>query len=298
MAFWSGEELFERLPDLIDPFRVGQLDCASYTLTIGHEVYVSPADAPDEPKFKTKQQLADEQAFRIPPGQFAFLLTEETVAVPPDAVAFISMKASIKFQGLVNVSGFHVDPGFRGQLVFAVFNAGPSIVHLQQGQKCFLIWYASLDRVSKYIKHDPARRGIAPSLISSVSVQVHSVQGLADQVRGVERSLGDRMHALERSVGDQNHQIEQSLNNRMAKIENAHAYIRWGVYFASAVFLLVVGTLIRGWWEQSRSEPPAVTASQPASFQGPLPALTPAPQAQPSSGAVGATAPRPTTIAP
>ena len=51
--------------------------------------------------------------FTIPPGQFAFLLTEEVVSVPPDALAFISIRAKTKFRGLVNVSGFHVDPGYQ-----------------------------------------------------------------------------------------------------------------------------------------------------------------------------------------
>ena len=60
----------------------------------------------------------------IPPGQFGLLITEEVVQVPMDAIAFISIKAGIKFRGLVNVSGFHADPGFSGKLKFAVYNAG------------------------------------------------------------------------------------------------------------------------------------------------------------------------------
>ena len=50
----------------------------------------------------------------IPPGQFAFLLTAETVTMPDNAIAFISIKARLKFNGLINISGFHVDPGYRG----------------------------------------------------------------------------------------------------------------------------------------------------------------------------------------
>lgn len=145
MAFWSGERLFQELPNLIEPFSADLIDCASYTLRIGREVYISPTEGTADPK--TKQILTGGQAFVIPPGQFAFLLTEETISVPDYALAFISMKATIKFRGLVNVSGFHVDPGWRGQLTFAVFNAGPVPVHLQQGENCFLIWYADLERV-------------------------------------------------------------------------------------------------------------------------------------------------------
>ena len=59
------------------------------------------------------------------PGQFAFLLTDEIVEVPDSAMALISIKAKIKWRGLINVSGFHVDPGFKGRLIFSVYNAGP-----------------------------------------------------------------------------------------------------------------------------------------------------------------------------
>src|SRR5262249_56219095 len=81
----------------------------------------------------------------IPPGQFGLLTTRETVHVPANAIAFISIRAGIKFQGLVNVSGFHVDPGYRGQLKFAVYNAGSRTIVLDQNQRVFMIWFADLD---------------------------------------------------------------------------------------------------------------------------------------------------------
>jgi dCTP deaminase len=141
--FWSGETLNERLAPLIEPFAPERVDCAAYTLSVGPEVYVSPNGQTADPTMVTVRKLAQGDAFTIPPGQFAFLLTEEIVAVPADRLAFISIRAKIKFRGLVNVSGFHVDPGYRGQLTFAFFNAGPVPIHLKRGQPIFLIWYAS-----------------------------------------------------------------------------------------------------------------------------------------------------------
>ena len=47
----------------------------------------------------------------------AMLITEEQVNVPLDAMAFISMKAGKKLGGLINISGFHVDPGFNPSVV-------------------------------------------------------------------------------------------------------------------------------------------------------------------------------------
>ena len=157
--FWSGETLSERLNTLIAPFEPKRIDCAAYTLAVGPEVYVSPSDQTVDPATVTIRKLGDGEAFTIPPGQFAFVLTEEVVSVPADALAFISIRAKTKFRGLVNVSGFHVDPGYRGQLTFAVFNAGPVPVHLKRGQAIFLIWFASLDRETACKKDDPHSQG-------------------------------------------------------------------------------------------------------------------------------------------
>jgi dCTP deaminase len=186
MAFWSGKTLEVRLPDLIEGFDPGRIDCNAYTLRIGREVYISPSTAA-EAATRTKIVLDEKQDFVIPPGQFAFLLTEERVKVPDSAVAFISMKARVKFKGLVNVSGFHVDPGYHGRLLFAVFNAGPGPVHLARGDKCFLIWYASLEGESgKYVRTDPPFDEIPSELIGPIGAPLQSFAGLADRIQQVE----------------------------------------------------------------------------------------------------------------
>ena len=196
--FWSGETLKLRLAELIDPFVPEHIDCAAYTLLIGPEVYVSPNDLAADPTTVTVRKLNEGDGFTIPPGQFAFLITEEVVAVPADALAFISIRAKTKFRGLINVSGFHVDPGFRGQLTFAVFNAGPVPIHLKRGQAIFLIWYASLDCETAFKKEGPVHKGLDPELITAVAGELQSFAGLSKRNKDVDKSLGDRIHALEK----------------------------------------------------------------------------------------------------
>ena len=196
--FWSGETLSERLKTLIDPFVSGRVDCAAYTLSIGPEVYVSPNDQTADPTTVTIRKLSQGEAFTIPPGQLAFLLTEEVVSVPADALAFISIRAKTKFRGLVNVSGFHVDPGYCGQLTFAVFNAGPVPVHLKRGQPTFLIWYASLDRETAFKKDGTIHKGIDPELVTAVAGELQSFAGLSKKIEDVDKALRDRVNALEK----------------------------------------------------------------------------------------------------
>ena len=196
--FWSGETLSERLNTLIAPFEPKRIDCAAYTLAVGPEVYVSPSDQTVDQTTVTIRKLGDGEAFTIPPGQFAFVLTEEVVSVPADALAFISIRAKTKFRGLVNVSGFHVDPGYRGQLTFAVFNAGPVPVHLKRGQPIFLIWFAGLDRETACKKDDTIHKGIDPELVTAVAGELQSFASLSKKIDDVDKALGDRVHALEK----------------------------------------------------------------------------------------------------
>jgi len=53
-GFWSGETLHQKLPELVEPFTMENIDCAAYTLTIGHEVYISPSDQIPDPQSPLK----------------------------------------------------------------------------------------------------------------------------------------------------------------------------------------------------------------------------------------------------
>lgn len=67
------------------------------------------------------------------------------------------------------MSGFHVDPGYRGQLTFAVFNAGPVPIRIRRGQPIFLIWYAHLDRETAFKKDGQVQKGIDIDAVTSVA---------------------------------------------------------------------------------------------------------------------------------
>ncbi len=195
--FWGNTELRRQLPSLIDPYDTELIDKANYTLRVGPEVYVSPTGTRDDPRNKTKKKLEARDDFVIPAGQFAFLITEEKVTVPSDAIAFISMRASYKFQGLVNVSGFHVDPGFSGRLIFSVFNAGPAEVRLERLEKCFHIWFADL-RDHESTKNRPGYEGIPAELINRIKGGVQSFAGLDSKIDDTDRKLSERLTTIER----------------------------------------------------------------------------------------------------
>lgn len=147
MAFWSTETFHRRGPgqDIVVPFDPEQVKHGAYELAVGPEISITSTD-----DHTTKRVLAAAEPVIIPPGQFGLVLTEEVVSVPADAIGFISIRASIKFQGLVNVSGFHVDPGFTGRLKFSVYNAGSRNIVLSRGDRIFMFWLSDLDRPTAF----------------------------------------------------------------------------------------------------------------------------------------------------
>ena len=194
MAFWSSDTWRSIEPKPVVPFQESQLELANYLLSVGDEIYVS-----EEKNKGTIRQLKPEESFTIDPGQFAFLLTEEKVALPPKTIGFISIRASIKFLGLVNISGFHVDPGYSGKLIFSVFNAGPTRIHLKRGDAIFMFWLADLDS-NAHVEEKKSYLQIPAEMVTKVSgnfTTAYQVQKQVEELRGEVTDLKTfRLYAM------------------------------------------------------------------------------------------------------
>lgn len=187
--FLSGDILTQHGGKWINPFDAARIDCAAYTMRIGDEAFVSP-EGRDTRSPGLVERLNQGAPIAIPPGQFAFLTTREFVSLPHDFLGFINMKSGLKNSGLVNVSGFHVDPGYKGKLVFAVFNAGPQTVTVRCDQPAFLIWFARLDRATKY--HERKKAGfkeIDTELMGLIPTETASLNSLNRRMDQLDRRL-------------------------------------------------------------------------------------------------------------
>lgn len=139
-GIWNSERIRSHLAHLLSEYTIPledeQVQEAAVELRLGPEAYISGA--------VEKERLDPGDMIVIKPGQMGLLLTEESVQIPLYAMAFISLKTTVKVPGLVNVSGFHVDPGFEGRLIFTVYNAGTETLAFTRGQRMFLMWLADL----------------------------------------------------------------------------------------------------------------------------------------------------------
>ncbi len=100
------------------------------------------------------------------------------------------MKSGLKNSGLVNVSGFHVDPGYRGKLLFAVFNAGPQTITVRCDQDAFLIWFARLDTATEeYARTKAGFREIDTTLMGLIPAETASLNSLTKRMDRLDQRI-------------------------------------------------------------------------------------------------------------
>ncbi len=186
MAFWSTQRIKseqQQLTDLIDPFDANSVQQGAYEMCLSDQVLTTPS-------YSAPPTEIVGNVLMIEPGQFGLLYTTEKVHVPNKVIAFISIKASIKLKGLVNISGFHVDPGYHGRLKFSVYNAGTETVPLEIGKPTFLIWFADLDQATEDPYAEPHQHvnqgGITPEDRIRMRKHVPSPTALDERIKILE----------------------------------------------------------------------------------------------------------------
>jgi dCTP deaminase len=251
MPFWSSQTLKARISadHLVEPYDASRVVHCAYEMGVGAEAFVTsnPSD---------KTQVPAGTKIVIPPGQFGLLVTRETVYVPAGTIAFISIRAGIKFQGLVNVSGFHVDPGYRGQLKFAVYNAGSRTIVLDQDQRVFMIWFADLDHTDEnpYEERQPPQTVITADDVMKIQGEVASPAELKKQIDELKTDFEKKIHA----------------------VEQAKLFNRTLILMLVAAFLtLIVTVFIKPYFEGGKAGAQTPAAVQSADKQLPAAAATP-----------------------
>lgn len=149
-----------------------------YTLHLGKEVYVSTDDLP--------RRLKPREFFTIRPGDFVLLITREQLEIPSNVMGFISMRFKYKQKGLINVSGFHVDPCYRGRLIFSAFNAGPKDIVLRENEPLFMIFFQAMNKECNYGKEIPRYLHIPSEMVENIRGRSTTLSSNANRLDKVE----------------------------------------------------------------------------------------------------------------
>jgi len=186
-VFLARKEI-EKLVDkgLIQNYKEDYLHQCSYDLRLGREVYLVGKEAPEK-------LSGDAPYVSVPPGQFAILTCYEELQMPKDHMGFIALRSTFKFQGLVNISGFHVDPTHQGTLLFAVQNVGPTDIRLKYQDPTFTIFFAEVKgdtgasrEDEKQTQFKPRLKGIRlqdVQLLGGSSITISKLQKEIEQLR-------------------------------------------------------------------------------------------------------------------
>lgn len=168
---------------LINDFSMECLKDANYDLRLGEEVYVTQDKLP-------RKLTNENDTVVIRPGEFGVLTTFEYVSIPTDLLGLISLRFRYKNLGLVNISGFHVDPGFTGRVLFSVFNSGPRDVALRYKDPVFMIMFERLERrVEGYDGKYGNQRNIPVDTVTSLGGPSVSVIALDRRIRSMQAQL-------------------------------------------------------------------------------------------------------------
>lgn len=138
MGILTAKDIVERKKELfLSDFQEENVYGANYDLRLGQEVFLSTEEVP-----RKLSKVNDTVAIRS--GEFALLTTLEKISIPETLMGFISLRLTYAIRGLINISGFHVDPGWKGRLVFSVYNAGPNDIVLRYKERMFMIIFEEL----------------------------------------------------------------------------------------------------------------------------------------------------------
>jgi dCTP deaminase len=163
---------------------------SSLELSLGSEVFISSK------RTLTKLNKNDKH-ITIPPGDFALLITREYINIPDDCMGFISIKSKYKFKGLINISGFHVDPCFEGKLIYSVFNAGTTDVILSYGEPIFILFITYIQgKTTDYTGEHQGQRNISAKYMEPLLGAQIPLYDLAHRLRDVEIKIKILMGVL------------------------------------------------------------------------------------------------------
>ncbi|MDY7011955.1 MAG: dCTP deaminase [Planctomycetota bacterium] len=173
---------------IIDPFEPGKVQGASYDLALGGEALVSSSDK--------KILLAPNSSanLRLGAGDFALVLTKESVKFPDNIAGVIGMRSSLARKGLMLLAGMQIDPGFEGHLRFGLYNASPRRITLDYDDElCMIELHKLSGHVEKTVPPNPDLiQGRIPESDRDFlySLETTSLSELGESVRELTKNVG------------------------------------------------------------------------------------------------------------
>lgn len=258
MSFWSTERIlgYGNKKPLFNPYNKEQIKHCAIELSVGSQVCMTSTHKDPE-----TTQISNGGFFAILPGQFALILTEEVINVPSNAIGFISIRASTKFKGLINVSGFHVDPGYEGRLKFSVYNAGSQPISFKRGDIIFMLWLADLDTETEdiYENNNHKQTDITSEDQNRMQGQVASPAATWERLTQTRADYDRRLTDFESKSDNRLNEFKNEQRTLSQKIETTEKIMIGLVLIVLGLAVTVIGSV---WKADSKQALPATSSPQ------------------------------------
>lgn len=139
---------------------------------------------------------SDVKSVRVEPGETVFVLTEETLHLPNDIKAELSLKRKLAHEGILILGGFCVDPQYHGRLMFGVHNLGSAPFPLIKNKKIIAAQFYRLspEEIGEYPVPDSIKdipRDVVASIHEFTGVSIRSLEKRIDELNTTVRNLRD-----------------------------------------------------------------------------------------------------------
>lgn len=121
----------------------------------------------------SKEEIfSKEKPFFLKPGSLALFSTLESITLPDNLVGWLDGRSSLARLGLmIHVTSHRIDPGWNGNIVLEIFNAGSLVLVLSPGIKIAALSFELLSQSvrhpynSRYEAKYKIQKGVVPSRI-------------------------------------------------------------------------------------------------------------------------------------
>ncbi|MGI6412107.1 MAG: dCTP deaminase [Syntrophomonadaceae bacterium] len=144
LYYCKDPDWLENNPPLIEPCKEGNIKSASYDLRLGSQFYVFSNKEKDNQNRFEVSTLNNDQQIIIPPGEVCYAITKETLNMPNNISANLSLPLGLVLQGLMLSKQPPIDPGYRGGIICMLHNLSNDPVYIKAEAKILTIDFYKL----------------------------------------------------------------------------------------------------------------------------------------------------------
>lgn len=161
----------------IDPFDEANVQLASIDLTLDEFIITTDGETLD---------ITDGQSFVLKGGRTVNVSTKEWVEFPQDYIGRVGAMTGLAKIGIMTSHGFQIDPGFKGNLQFCIFNAGGRNFELRSGMRIISLEIMPLSVTPTHDERADRYLRIAADRASVISIFRNEVcdRLIRDAIRG------------------------------------------------------------------------------------------------------------------